>query len=54
VLLSPEEAASLTSVTLTANGETRPLDFRYVTSSKRLVVRAPKVAVAANWTITFK
>jgi len=54
VLLSPEEAASLTSVTLTANGETRLLDFRYVTSSKRLVVRAPKVAVAANWTITFK
>jgi len=54
LLMSLEDAANLNGVTLEAGGVTTALDFRYVSATRRLVVRAPKVAMAADWTITFK
>jgi len=44
-------ATKVGSVTLTYKGESKPLEFSYVEKSGRLVVRAPLVPVADDWTI---
>ena len=53
VLMTADAAAKLKSATLTAGGATRKLDFSYVASTQRLVVRAPNVAMADDWSVAF-
>ena len=50
--MGADEAAKLTSVTLTAEGQTSPLEFSYSDASGRLTVRAPKVRMASDWSIS--
>ena len=53
LLMTADAAKKLKRVTLKAGGESRQLDFSYAAATKRLVVRAPKVAMSDDWTITF-
>ena len=53
ILLDATEAAKVTSVTLAAAGQPpATLEFSYASASGRLVVRAPKVLMASDWSIT--
>ncbi len=54
VLMSAEEAAKVTGVSIATTGGERTLDYRYDEGGKRLVIRAPKVLVAEDWSISLK
>jgi len=44
----------VSSVTMTYDGESKPLEFLYASASGRLIIRAPMVPMAADWTITIQ
>ena len=54
ILMDATEAAKVTSVTLAAAGQppAATLEFSYASASGRLVVRAPKVLMVSDWSIT--
>ena len=54
VLMSAEEAAKVKGVSIATTGGERTLDYRYDEGGKRLVIRAPKVLVAEDWSISLK
>ena len=53
LLMPADAAAKLSAVTLLRGRETRVLDFSYLAATRRLVVRAPAVPMADDWTISF-
>ena len=55
LLVSAEAAAKIKKVTLTAGGqEAKALEFSYAAARQRLVVRAPNVGMAEDWSIAFE